>query len=686
MCFKIAWIVLLLQACQKSNHNPQQQKNNQNPPQDTQPRYKKISDFNLQARPCKEHEVHTGSKCQSQEVVKRLDKLLQSGATPPCSGLYIKGSEVARGATAVVYSVGRRMPNLVNGEKGQCWESGCSETIVKETIGISSKTDARFTKLASELDVAPAVYAQGTCIDGKNPVEFKIEERVYPATIQLIEKEPKEFEKQLWTLVNRLHEYGLTHGDVHLGNIAYKIKDGHPEYKLVDFDKALDISVLPVPTDQGHINYENMVVKDLIGGRWYPVGGWPADLKEQQIDKNYLLWQTYIYKWKKADINLDGVLNQPETNRLSDYLGSWELAQAAQFLYNKRIKNMKNTVVKGFLCDNNLDGVIEPIELKKCQISMEAIQDYQSYADNLKNRHRVLVPNGDTVRKIGGTDLVPSNILIISGGDRNERRRFPELTERHTAQFATNQGYRFEAFSGNLADGWIGYWHKIFMILDELEHPENKVVVWFDDDGVVSLSSNMIEQYLKAYPNKSLIIALDPESFAHINSGAMIFRNSIEVRTLLVEMLKIGEEERKIGHGWTYDHGPLQTLSLCTQQHLCLHEQQALVELLQQKRIIGPAWENSTPRKTTRNWYEVVQVVPQIDLITNRNMNLFTEGYIFKLKGRYDVNSDRTTEYNFSQEPFFVQCAGPQDKNICINHLLNAHKTPRWWEGGPYRF
>jgi hypothetical protein len=677
------FIVLFLAGCPKSEAPGQSssgQPPSEQPTGQSKPQFKNLAEVKMENLHCRKDQNVVAGKCFDIAAYKEFETILAKQPTPKCSDLYEKRREISRGATATVYLIANKMPKVPGKTNRACWESSCSETVVKETFGHSTLNDYKFSKLASELGVAPAVYAHGKCLENGKLIDFKIEEQVQHATIGLIESDLHNFMADLRGLTDKLHEYGLVHGDIHTGNIGFRMNHGKRHYVLMDFDKAMDLSLLSNPIAQGHINYENMVVNDLIGGRYYPIGGWPAHIGEQKNDRNYLPWHTYIYKWKKADTNLDGELDASETKRLSDYMGSWELASTAQFLYNKRIQKMDKRVVQGFLADANLNGIIDPEELKKMPVLPEYIQAYETYAADLKAKNHVLAKDGNKTRSIFMTGLVPDNILIISGGDRNERRRFPLLTERNILEFVHNWGYRFQTFSGNLADGCVGYWHKIFMILDQMEHPENKVIVWFDDDGVVSKTSNMIEQYLDAYPNKGMVIAVDPEAFAYVNTGAIIIRNSIKMRELMVEMLKVGEEKRKVGHGWEYDNGKLQTLQECAQQHLCLHEQQALAELLKKERTVGPGWHETVFRSTTQDWAQVVQVVPQIDLLTQRNMNLFYKNdFNFKLMGRDNIHSNQKVEYRFQQAPFFVQCAGPGDKNTCVENLIRAERRDRWW-------
>ena len=298
--------------------------------------------------------------------------------------------------------------------------------------------------------------------------------------------------------------------------------------------------------------------------------------------------------------------------------------------------------------------------------------------------------------------LNSNDILIVSGGVVSPDRPFAVWTQENHQTFADAMGYRYEAHFVNASetDSTVKpYWHKIYVMLNKLAERnifgkvKNKVVVWIDDDGVFVRMDDMIERYLKYYAHNNIIIAKDADGHAYVNSGILIVRNSDDVFQFfsnndavqfLQEALYRGKLTRKVVQDSPTFKPELQTherwLMKCTQSYECLHEQQAMKELLlgKQEHCV-PDWEGwnerrcwDKPIETSRNWSKIVAVVPQRDKRNGLNMNTYSRDLVNTVG---DILSAATDD-------FFVQATGLKPKIRCehiqqlmaLSSIVKSHR------------
>ena len=272
----------------------------------------------------------------------------------------------------------------------------------------------------------------------------------------------------------------------------------------------------------------------------------------------------------------------------------------------------------------------------------------------------------------------PADILILSGGTT---RSFSALSLQHQREFAKRMGYRFAApvpsASIRPRGNWRPYWHKVFAALGALTAARApKVVVWADDDGVFVRQSDMIERFVRAFPGKSVIIAQDADEHAHVNSGMMILRNDGAHHAVSVAFLEAALARGKLTREIVQEAALApkvvsrkQWLAGCSQDYDCLHEQQAISELLRgQEELCRPdAWTwnqrrcTQRPIRTSVKWLNHVAVVPQRDGETGLNMNTYSR----------DCGAD------FCANDFWVQATGlTSDQRLRHVKSLIARSTP----------
>lgn len=167
-----------------------------------------------------------------------------------------------------------------------------------------------------------------------------------------------------------------------------------------------------------------------------------------------------------------------------------------------------------------------------------------------------------------------NRIVLLSGGDRNAA-----LSERlvgNHEEFARRHGYAYWWHRGSLVNrlGWRPYWHKVAHLLASIERfPSALASVWIDDDVVFTnhAGSDMLQLALRR-SNASVLVTRDPAaSFGiHVNTGIVAVRHDAHGRSVLTELWRRATAVRADG------------VQLATgSQRDCLHEQQALQEMLQ---------------------------------------------------------------------------------------------------------
>ncbi len=542
---------------------------------------------------------------------------------------------------------------------------------VKEVVGGNLAHDVTLSTKAAALGLAPPIYGHGTCQRNGVSVSFKLMQRLNPVTVTLVEAFPEEFKNQLLNLVGQLHQHGMTHGDIHLANILYDNVET-PRFYLTDFDKGVSLDGQAPAQREVLMTAENERTHQLLAGDYYPPGGLPNP------DTH---WQPLIYKWKAFDTHHHGKIEGADVQKVVDALGSQTRGEAMAELYNIRMREQLSLEEReGLFADENNDGILTDDEARKLaqlfpHANIAAVQKkYNHFGKELRSHYSASIRQGSNREIAPG--LEAKDVLIITAGDIKPTRRFPLQTAQLFAELAQNMGYRFEQYSGNLATNWVPYWSKIWFLLDRMQYPENKVIVWFDDDGIVTTRSDMLEQLLRAYPKEDLIVSMDPEFFAVLNTGALIVRNTKNAVSLLLETIRVGLEERSAKSFRSF------RLVDCAQDRYCLHEQQALAELYMNTSFVQESdfilWTKFVERKREgrKDWTQYIAIVPQIDPISGRNMNIFYDpNNPYRLEGRYFLPSLIKIPYTLKDRPFFIQLAGKgEQKAKAIEDVIAARR------------
>ena len=603
--------------------------------------------------------------------------------SPPCETLYQRGQKLSRGSSAAVFDVGTMDLN------NNCFDSShCANAVVKEKPNWDPSETFQISLKSANLGVSPEPYRHGQCWQQNVLTGFIIEKKLLPATIDIITPIFTDFETQIKTLLSTLHQNDIIQGDINLGNILYEGDPVNPRFYFTDFDKGIDLSQVTLQEKTNLIQFENQQASEFFQGNYYPPGEWPPVL----TNNTYRYWHTLPYKWKRFDQNKNALIDDgSEFDVVTNYTRNRDTSLIIQKLYPLWLNTLPETVKKGLICDANGDGNITFHELGELANNFEEkqkiIDNYYEYtqgSEGLITLTTSVTSSNSTIVSNKGiykdNPLKANQILIVSGGDYIPGRRyFPLITRQLFKDFSEFRGFSFNHFLKNAASPRLGYWSKIFMILNKMEDPNARVIVWFDDDGIADKKQNMIEQYIDIYPNNGTIVATDIEQYATLNTGALIVANTKENYALYSKILEVGEETR-------FDEiGKLtpRYLMYCQQKYWCFHEQQALQELyLHIKRELtssGAICWNCAPdsaRIEVQDWSKYIQVVPQIDETSQRNLNLFAMWNGLKFVdfiGRADPSSNQKTVYSFSLKPFYLQCSGGQEKNLCVQRLKDYY-------------
>ena len=179
-----------------------------------------------------------------------------------------------------------------------------------------------------------------------------------------------------------------------------------------------------------------------------------------------------------------------------------------------------------------------------------------------------------------------NGVVLLSGGDRNAALADRVVANHHA--FAQRCGYAYWYHRGSMVShlGWQPYWHKIAMLRRAVSRfPSARAYVWVDDDIVLTnwAGEDMFEAALHR-SNASVLATRDPASWVSLNTGIVIVRNDVAGLEALEEVWRRAAAPRGDGLSLAFD----------SQEH-CLHEQQALQEMLDE-----PRWRRSIAVLTQR--------------------------------------------------------------------------------------
>jgi hypothetical protein len=242
-------------------------------------------------------------------------------------------------------------------------------------------------------------------------------------------------------------------------------------------------------------------------------------------------------------------------------------------------------------------------------------------------------------------------LKIVSGGDQSSVKAARDVVANHQA-FAKYKGYAYEVHSGNYAHPWIGYWHKIDVLLRELRAPRpSKVLVWLDLDLIVTNPTlDMFERILAEHPKHEVILTEDAHRGSLIpgldharrlvNTGVILVRNSADAVRVLEKLLDHGRQHRESAYK--------------PQDTNTLHEQDAFNFLL------------SGPRRHV--WRRHIAVIPQRS--GSLNLNTFA-------RNNYDGHFQDPQEVEWIMGDFTAHCTGlrKQLREWCITDSIQAAES-----------
>ncbi len=144
------------------------------------------------------------------------------------------------------------------------------------------------------------------------------------------------------------------------------------------------------------------------------------------------------------------------------------------------------------------------------------------------------------------SDLQPREITLVSGSiDHNKSRVWAPFSKQRLDDYAKYHGYQTYYFDKPIDRNAPAIWQKVYAVRDALQHPECLVVVWFDDDVIITTPQRPIEDFL-AMTNKPMIFSMDtcsdhdgsPENYYNVmNSGLFIIRKTPETLAFLDDVI-----------------------------------------------------------------------------------------------------------------------------------------------------
>jgi len=252
----------------------------------------------------------------------------------------------------------------------------------------------------------------------------------------------------------------------------------------------------------------------------------------------------------------------------------------------------------------------------------------------------------------------------MSGNSRDAHGLQQEVVANHR-EFAAVHGYTYWWERGSKVSqyGLQPYWTKIAMLRERMAvSPDEEFFVWVDDDIVLTNHrvQDMFAHALHAHPSSSIIVTQDASKWHSVNTGVMIVRNDARARGLLAELWRRATAVRADGVSLGFD----------SQRH-CLHEQQALQEMLAE-RVPGIAAVRQRQESADQGPAD-----PRLEPHSRPSFNLNT----FLRWSHYD--DERGLAQRFTDDGLWTKwrpgdfaghCSGMSRvrRGICVHALLNA--------------
>jgi len=274
---------------------------------------------------------------------------------------------------------------------------------------------------------------------------------------------------------------------------------------------------------------------------------------------------------------------------------------------------------------------------------------------------------------------VSNGLVLLSGGDRNAA--LAERVIANHAAFAARHGYTYWWHRGSMVAqrSWLPYWHKIAHLRAAmLRFPEASGYAWVDDDVVLTnhVGEDMIARALRDH-NTSVMVTRDPAARATgiaLNTGIMILRNDADARAILEEMWRRASAEREDGVSLARDS-----------QSVCLHEQQALQEMVEGSSYwrtrVGLLEQRSSsdgPKRHVALPYDAHPSPAAASEASNGadfNLNTFLRWSHFHAERKEDMRFELDAAGSgWQMHDFAGHCSGlsPVRRALCVAVLLRA--------------
>ena len=138
-----------------------------------------------------------------------------------------------------VFSGSVNLVNYNSGKNGKVYSIKQNQIKVLKVSKLTqnSNLEATFSIMAGEAGLGPKVYKTQT-VGGYQVI---LQEKMH-GTLQTYMKNNDftlEHYRNIENLVQQLHNLGICHKDLHVKNIMYKMQNGKPVFKVIDFSRAI---------------------------------------------------------------------------------------------------------------------------------------------------------------------------------------------------------------------------------------------------------------------------------------------------------------------------------------------------------------------------------------------------------------------------------------------------------------
>ena len=173
--------------------------------------------------------------------------------------------------------------------------------------------------------------------------------------------------------------------------------------------------------------------------------------------------------------------------------------------------------------------------------------------DNIRQELGQLVFNNyrvDDFSQVYQVDVQPEEITLVMGSiDHNRTRLWTPFSKQRFEEYAEYHGYNKYYFTQPLDPEAPSIWQKVYAVYQALQQDNCQVVVWIDDDIIITTPQRPIEDFL-GMTDKPMIFSMDIdpkpneeplrpfENYCNvINSGLFIIRKTPETLSFLEDVI-----------------------------------------------------------------------------------------------------------------------------------------------------